>query len=234
MVTKPSRGSLTRVSSMVATMTLMRSASLRARGLSDMGCAPPEECRSGCRGAAVADAVADAMRGAEHPAGLGESERPRRLREDAVADGARSAREGADIVGSSLADVDRAPVRCPAQPVSDAGLLLHLVGRDDVLELEVVERAQVDTALVALADLGDIVLEASQTGHLDVLGDHDTLAGDARLGAALDEAAAHDRTGDVAELGGAEDLADLRRAELDLLVLRLEHALEGLLDLVDG
>src|SRR5690606_10412551 len=112
--------------SMVATMTLMRSASLRARGLSDMGCAPPEECRSGCRGAAVADAVADAVRGAEHPAGLGESERPRRLREDAVADGARSAREGADIVGSSLADVDRAPgevpgpasVRCGASPAS--------------------------------------------------------------------------------------------------------------------
>src|SRR5699024_2818796 len=49
----------------------------------------------------------------------------------------------------------------------------------------------------------------------------------------LDDAAAHDRTGDVAELGGAEDLADLRRAELDLLVLRLEHALEGGLDLVD-
>src|SRR5699024_6741549 len=99
--------------------------------------------------------------------------------------------------------------------------------------LEVVVRAQVDTALVPVAHLGDIVLEAAQTGHLDVLGDHHTVAGDARLRTALDDAAAHDRTGDVAELGGAEDLADLRRAELDLLVLRLEHALEGGLDLVD-
>ncbi len=37
-----------------------------------------------------------------------------------------------------------------------------------------------------------------------------------------------------AQLGRLEDLADLRRAELDLLVLRLEHALEGRLDLLDG
>src|SRR5699024_6071443 len=121
----------------------------------------------------------------------------------------------------------------PADPGSDARLLLHLVGGDEVLELEVVVRAQVDTALVPVTHLGDIVLEATQSGHLDVLGDHHPVAGDARLRTAPDDAAAHDRTGDVAELGGAEDLADLRRAELDLLVLRLEHALEGGLDLVD-
>ena len=35
-------------------------------------------------------------------------------------------------------------------------------------------------------------------------------------------------------LRGPEDLADLGGAELDLLVLRLEHALERRLDLVDG
>src|SRR5699024_4284179 len=129
----------------------------------------------------------------------------------------------------------RAPlVGHPTGSGSAAGLLLHLVGGDEVLELEVVEGPQVDAALVALADLGDIVLVASQTGDLDVLRDDLAATGDAGLRPALDEAAAHDRAGDVAELGGAEDLADLRRAELDLLVLRLEHALEGLLDLVDG
>src|SRR4029079_924649 len=94
-------------------------------------------------------------------------------------------------------------------------------------------RPQVDAALEALADLGDVVLEPAQAGDLDVLGDADPVAGDPRPGAALDLAAAHDRAGDVAELAAAEDLADLRGAELDLLELRLEHALEGLLDLVD-
>ena len=47
-------------------------------------------------------------------------------------------------------------------------------------------------------------------------------------------ARADDATGDVADLGRAEDLADLRGAQLDLFVLRLEHALEGRLDLLDG
>src|SRR6185369_17961619 len=42
-----------------------------------------------------------------------------------------------------------------------------------------------------------------------------------------------DAARDVAELGGAEDLANLRRTELDLFVLGLEHALEGRLDLFD-
>src|SRR5699024_10737635 len=121
----------------------------------------------------------------------------------------------------------RAPRGRPADPGSDARLLLHLVGGDEVLELEVVVRAQVDTALVPVTHLGDIVLEATQSGHLDVLGDHHPVAGDARLRTAPDDAAAHDRTGDVADLGAADDLADLRRAELAFLVLRLQHPLGG-------
>src|SRR5690606_30868494 len=46
-------------------------------------------------------------------------------------------------------------------------------------------------------------------------------------------ARADDRPGDVAELRGAEDLADLRGAQLGLLVLRLEHALERGLHVLD-
>src|SRR5690606_29834681 len=42
-----------------------------------------------------------------------------------------------------------------------------------------------------------------------------------------------DDAGDVAELRGAEHLADLGDTGLDLFELRLEHALEGVLDLVD-
>jgi len=43
----------------------------------------------------------------------------------------------------------------------------------------------------------------------------------------------HHAAGDGSDLGGAEHLADLGAAELDLFVLRLEHALEGRFDLVD-
>src|SRR6478736_2001131 len=144
-------------------------------------------------------------------------------------------------MGAPPADLtDRSRVRRAASPTQSVGpaasrprLLSHLIGRDEVLDLEVVERPQVDAALEALADLGDVVLEPAQAGDLDVLGHDDPVAGDPRPGATPDLATAHDRAGDVAELAAAEDLADLRGAELDLLVLRLEHALEGLLDLVD-
>ena len=44
----------------------------------------------------------------------------------------------------------------------DARLFAHLPGLDDVAFLDVVEGAKTDTTLVALADLGCIVLEATQ------------------------------------------------------------------------
>src|SRR3954463_8640810 len=118
-------------------------------------------------------------------------------------------------------------------PFSVARLLAHLEGLDDVLDLDVVERPQADTALVALADLGRVVLEAAEGLHRQVVGDHGTVAEQAGLRVAGDRAAADPRTRDVADAGHPEDLADLRRAELDLLVDRLEHALERGLDLLD-
>ncbi len=63
--------------------------------------------------------------------------------------------------------------------------------------------------------------------------DHLAVADEARLGVAADLARADEDTGDVAQLGRLEDLADLRRTQLDLFELRLEHALEGRLDLLD-
>src|SRR3954471_6605716 len=118
-------------------------------------------------------------------------------------------------------------------PFSVARLLAHLEGLDDVLDLDVVERPQADTALVALADLGDVVLEAAQRLDGEVVGDDHTVTHQPGLRVPVDGAAADDRPGDVADARHAEDLADLRRAERDLLVLRLEHALEGRLDLLD-
>src|SRR4051812_39580232 len=111
--------------------------------------------------------------------------------------------------------------------------LAHLEGLDHVVDLDVVERPQADTALVALADLGRVVLEPAEGLHRQVVGDHGSVTHEPRLRVADDRAAADQRTGDVADARHPEDLADLRRAELDLLVDRLEHALESGLDLVD-
>src|SRR3954452_10674056 len=118
-------------------------------------------------------------------------------------------------------------------PGSVARLLADLERLDDVLDLDVVERPQADTALVALADLGDVVLEAAQGLDGEVVGDDDPVADQPGLRVPVDGPAADDRAGDVADARHPEDLPDLRRAERDLLVLRLEHALEGRLDLLD-
>src|SRR6202012_717384 len=101
----------------------------------------------------------------------------------------------------------------------------HLEGLDRVLEPDVVV-ADADTAFEALADFGRVVLEPAQRLHGEVVGDDHTIPDDPRLAAAVDGAGADDAAGDVADPRHPEDLADLRRAELGLLELRLEHALE--------
>src|SRR4051812_22736960 len=122
----------------------------------------------------------------------------------------------------------------PVGPVSGARDLAHLEGLDHVVDLDVVERPQADTALVTLANLGRVVLEPAEGLHRQVVGDHGPVTHEPRLRVADDRAAADERTGDVADPRHPEDLADLRRTELHLLVDGLEHALEGGLDLVDG
>src|SRR3954454_9447865 len=110
--------------------------------------------------------------------------------------------------------------------MSGPRLLLHLERLDDVVDVDVVVGAEGDTALEALADLGDVVLEPSQPADGQVVRDDGAVAQEPRLRVADDRPAAHDAPGDVADLAGPEHLADLRGAELDLFVLRLEHALE--------
>src|SRR3954454_5449127 len=116
---------------------------------------------------------------------------------------------------------------------SGARLLAHLPGLDGVADLDVVERSQADTALEALADLGGVVLEPLERLDRQVVPDDLAATRHAGLRVPADEARPHDRAGDVAELRRAEDLAHLGGTELHLLVLRLEHALEGRLDVVD-
>src|SRR5437763_4634862 len=115
-----------------------------------------------------------------------------------------------------------------------AGLFPHLVRLDDVADLDVVVVAERQTALEALADLGGVLFEPLERGDGDVLGHHRPVAQQPGLGVAPEETRPDDAAGDVADLGRTEHLADLRGAQLGLLVLRLEHALEGRLDLLDG
>src|SRR5699024_2986833 len=124
-------------------------------------------------------------------------------------------------------------VRPESRRGSLAGLLLHLVGHDDVPDLEVVV-PDTDTALEALTDLGGIVLEPAQGIHREVLGGDHALADEPGLAVTPDQAAANDRTGDVTDPGHLEDLTDLGATELDLLVNGLEETLHRCLDLVDG
>src|SRR3954466_24215 len=58
--------------------------------------------------------------------------------------------------------------------LSGARDLAHLEGLDHVVDLDVVERPQADTALVTLADLGGVVLEPAEGLHRQVVGHHGT------------------------------------------------------------
>src|SRR5699024_2076542 len=89
-------------------------------------------------------------------------------------------------------------VRPESRRGSLAGLLLHLVGLDDVPDLEVVV-PDTDTALEAFTDLGGIVLEPAQGIHREVLGSDHALADEPGLAVTPDQSAADHRTGDVAD-----------------------------------
>src|SRR3954452_466279 len=111
--------------------------------------------------------------------------------------------------------------------------LAHLEGLHDIAFLDVLEVAQDQTALEALADLGDVVLLAAQRGQVEVVRHDRAVPDHPHLRVAADHAAGDHAAGDVADPGRAEDRTDLRLAQARLLELRLEHALEGRLDLLD-
>src|SRR4051794_7598196 len=134
---------------------------------------------------------------------------------------------------TGTAPVAEAPGPLPCRKLR-AGLLPHLERLDDVVDLDVVEATQRDTALEALADLGRIVLEPPQRLDGGVLRHHRAVADDPRLGVAPDETGADQAAGDDADLRGAEHVAHFGAAELRLLVLGLEQPLERGLDLLDG
>src|ERR1700722_12744647 len=120
----------------------------------------------------------------------------------------------------------------PAGTCSGPRLLPHLEGLDGVLDPDVVV-ADADTALEALADLGRVVLEPAQRVDAEVVRDHHAVPDQPRLAVAGDRAGADDAAGHGANPRHLEQLADFGRAELGLLELGLEHALERGLDLLD-
>src|SRR5690606_21278665 len=133
------------------------------------------------------------------------------------------------------------PAPPPTKPPSDqqrpgsvARLLLHLVRLDDVADLDVVVVTEADTALESFADLGDVILDPAQRRDVEVLGHHDPVPDQPGRGVAPHDTTGHHAPGDVADPRGAEHFADLGGPERALLVLRLEHALERGLDLLDG
>src|ERR671937_1846788 len=112
-----------------------------------------------------------------------------------------------------------------------AGLRLERVPLDDVADRDVVEPFEHDAALEAGADLANVVLHPAK--RRDEAVEH-ALAPAQRAGTcaslhdAVDDHAAGDR-----RLTGAEQLPHLGVAEDGLDHLRLEHARERLLDVVE-
>src|ERR1039457_1702658 len=127
----------------------------------------------------------------------------------------------------------RAPTYTTAVPASGARLLPHLECLDHIAHLDVVV-ANADTAFETFAHLGDVVLEPAQRLDVEIVGHHDPIADQPPLAVAGDCARAHDAAGDAADPRHPEDLPDFGAAELSLLELRLQHALQCRLDLLDG
>src|SRR5215468_320060 len=250
---KPSRGSFTRRSSISATIFAIRSASLFARSASmtlhsssvtrrnraDSSSMSGRAAtrRSQASSTSVTCAAVEATAATPISARRWRSRLPVsatatpgwRLRTSAMIEATAERFCLSDRMSPSSTSSVSAPTYTPA---SVPRLLPHLVGLDHVAEVDVVV-AKADAALEALADLGDVVLEPAQRVDREALRDHDAVADQAGLAAAVDRARAHDAAGDVAGPRHPEDLPDLRGAELRLLELGLEHALERGLDLLD-
>src|SRR4051794_6674205 len=106
-----------------------------------------------------------------------------------------------------------------------AGFLDHLETFDLVANLDVGVVLERHAALEAGRDLAHLVLEAAQ-GLERALVDHDAVAQQPDLVAALDDALGDAATRDVADLGDVEHLADLGVAQEVLANLGRQHAAE--------
>src|SRR5690606_6945767 len=126
---------------------------------------------------------------------------------------------------------------CCGSPIATDALqrpldLDALEALDLVARLDVVVGLHRDAALGAVAHFLDVLLEAAQRLQL-ALEDHRVVAQHADRAVLADHALDHDRTGDGAELGAAEHVADLGDADDLFADLHAQQAGCHLLHLVD-
>ena len=105
-------------------------------------------------------------------------------------------------------------------------------GLDHVTDLDVVELLDSDTALHSGRNFLGVVLVPLE--GCDVTGvDHDTVTDKATLGRLGDLSVTYEATGDRSYLGNLEGLLDLCGSGDLLLLDRLEHTFDTVLDIVD-
>lgn len=107
------------------------------------------------------------------------------------------------------------------------------VGFDGVARLDVVVAADVETALLSVRNLLDIILVLLELSEL-TREDDDGVANDTYFGVTRDFALGDDTSGNGADLGDVEGLLDFSRTRDFLFDFRREHTLHGTLDLLDG
>src|SRR5215218_7080997 len=122
--------------------------------------------------------------------------------------------------------------RSSATNIASSRNLDHLERFDLVAFLDVLVVLQADAALVAGGHGAGVLLEAAQRADPTLVDDH-AVADQPGPGAPGDLAGGDVGAGDHADPRHPEQLPDLRRAELALLELGGEHALERLLDVLD-
>src|SRR5687768_4453902 len=128
-------------------------------------------------------------------------------------------------ISTRIASATRSARRLLATGRERSGHLFRAVTLDDVVDLDVVEVLDTDTALEAFLHLAHVVLEPLERRD-DALVHLDALAHHAHARLAVDHPAAHHAAGDGADLRDLEDLADLRLAQDDFALLGTQHPLE--------
>ena len=109
---------------------------------------------------------------------------------------------------------------------------LHPVALDDVADLHVVIILEGHAAFLAGHDLARVVLEPLELRQLALM-DHNVVANEPDVGAALDDAVGDAAAGDVADLRDLEDFEDRGVAEHGLAQRRRKQAGHRLLHVVD-
>ena len=110
--------------------------------------------------------------------------------------------------------------------------MLHHEGLDRIALLDVVEVVNADAALIARGNLPGVILEALEGSDLALM-NHDAVANNAHLRIAGYLALLHIRARDGADAGDLEGVAHGNTAQLHLLKYGLEHALHGVLHILN-